>query len=91
MPVGKLTMTTEELRGPYVITRDEIIEAFFEFAADNSEWVSDSFGFDENMKDGAVVCIAEIAGVARFIKNLDRKYKGEALEWSVEEDGDGAV
>lgn len=77
--------------GPYVITRDELLDSFFEFAHDNSEWVSDCSVIDEPLRDGAVLFLAEIAGAARFIKNLDRKYKDEALEWSVEEDGDGTV
>lgn len=69
MPETELTATTD-LSKWRMISTEEVYEKFFEFASMNSTWVNDLYDIEEKDKNEAVICLAMIAGAARFISTL---------------------
>ena len=65
MPETELTATTD-LSKWKMLSTEEIHEKFFEFASDNSTWVSDLYDMKDADKNEAVICLAMIAGAAKF-------------------------
>lgn len=69
MPETEFTATTD-LSKWRMLSTEEIHEKFFEFASMNSTWVNDLYDIEEKDKNEAVICLAMIAGAARFISTL---------------------
>ena len=69
MPETEFTATTELTKWGMLST-EEIHEKFFEFASMNSTWVNDLYDIEEKDKNEAVICLAMIAGAARFVSSL---------------------
>lgn len=69
MPETEFTATTE-LTKWRMLSTEEIHEKFFEFASMNSTWVNDLYDIEEKDKNEAVICLAMIAGAARFVSSL---------------------
>jgi hypothetical protein len=69
MPETEFTATTELTKWKMVST-EEIHEKFFEFASMNSTWVNDLYDMKDADKSEAVICLAMIAGAARFVSLL---------------------
>lgn len=65
MPETEFTATTELTKWKMLST-EEIHEKFFEFASMNSTWVSDLYDMKDADKNEAVICLAMIAGAAKF-------------------------
>ncbi len=62
--------TTTDLSKWRMLSTEEIHEKFFEFASMNSTWVNDLYDIEEKDKNEAVICLAMIAGAARFVSTL---------------------
>lgn len=69
MPDTEFTATTE-LTNWKMLSTEDIHEKFFEFASMNSTWVNDLYDIEEKDKNEAVICLAMIAGAARFASLL---------------------
>ena len=69
MPDTEFTTTTELTKWKMLST-EEIHEKFFEFASDNSTWVGDLYDMKDEDKNEAVICLAMIAGSAKFVSLL---------------------
>lgn len=69
MPETEFTATTDLTKWGMLST-EEIHEKFFEFASMNSTWVNDLYDIEEKDKNEAVICLAMIAGAARFVSLL---------------------
>lgn len=69
MPDAEFTMTTDLSKWKMMST-EEIHEKFFEFASMNSTWVSDLYDMKDGDKNEAVICLAMIAGAAKFTSLL---------------------
>ena len=69
MPDTEFTGTTD-LSKWKMLSTEEIQEKFFEFASMNSTWVSDLYDIEEKDKNEAVICLAMIAGAAKFTSLL---------------------
>lgn len=65
MPDTEFTATTELTKWK-MLSKEEIHEKFFEFASMNSTWVSDLYDMKDADKNEAVICLAMIAGAAKF-------------------------
>ena len=61
---------TTDLSKWRMLSTEEIHEKFFEFASDNSTWVNDRYDMKDADKNEAVICLAMIAGAARFVSSL---------------------
>lgn len=69
MPETEFTSTTD-LSKWKMLSTEEIHEKFFEFASDNSTWVSDLYDMKDADKSEAVICLAMIAGAAKLVSLL---------------------
>jgi hypothetical protein len=69
MPDTEFTTTTELTKWKMLSTED-IHEKFFEFASMNSMWVNDLYDMKDGDKNEAVICLAMIAGAAKFTSLL---------------------
>lgn len=69
MPDTEFTATTELTKWKMLST-EEIHEKFFEFASMNSTWVNDLYDIKDADKNEAVICLAMIAGAAKFTSLL---------------------
>ena len=69
MPETEFTATTELTKWKMLST-EEIHEKFFEFASMNSTWVNDLYDIKDADKNEAVICLAMIAGAAKFTSLL---------------------
>ena len=69
MPETEFTSTTD-LSKWKMLSTEEIQEKFFEFASMNSTWVSDLYDMKDADKNEAVICLAMIAGAAKFTSLL---------------------
>ncbi len=69
MPDTEFTTTTELTKWKMLST-EEIHEKFFKFASMNSTWVSDLYDIKYEDKNEAVICLAMIAGAAKFTSLL---------------------
>ena len=69
MPDTEFTATTD-LSKWKMLSTEEIHEKFFEFASMNSTWVNDLYELKDADKNEAVICLAMIAGAARFASLL---------------------
>lgn len=69
MPETEFTATTD-LSKWKMLSTEEIHEKFFEFASDNSTWVGDLYELKDADKNEAVICLAMIAGAAKFVSLL---------------------
>lgn len=69
MPETEFTATTD-LSKWKMLSTEEIQEKFFEFASMNSTWVSDLYEIKDADKNEAVICLAMIAGAAKFTSLL---------------------
>ena len=69
MPETEFTTTTD-LSKWKMLSTEEIHEKFFEFASMNSTWVNDLYDIKDADKNEAVICLAMIAGAARFTSLL---------------------
>lgn len=69
MPETEFTATTD-LSKWKMLSTEEIHEKFFEFAPDNSTWVGDLYDMKDEDKNEAVICLAMIAGAAKFVSSL---------------------
>lgn len=69
MPETEFTATTDLTKWKMLST-EEIHEKFFEFASDNSTWVGDLYDMKDEDKNEAVICLAMIAGAAKFVSSL---------------------
>lgn len=62
--------TTTDLSKWKMLSTEEIHEKFFEFASMNSTWVNDLYDIKDADKNEAVICLAMIAGAAKFTSLL---------------------
>lgn len=69
MPGTEFTTTTELTKWKMLSTED-IHEKFFKYASDNSTWVRDLYEIKDADKNEAVICLAMIAGAAKFTSLL---------------------
>lgn len=69
MPDTEFTTTTD-LSKWKMLSTEEIHEKFFEFASMNSTWVNDLYDIKDADKNEAVICLAMIAGAAKFTSLL---------------------
>ena len=69
MPETEFTTTTD-LSKWKMLSTEEIHEKFFEFASMNSTWVNDLYDIKDADKNEAVICLAMIAGAAKFANLL---------------------
>ena len=69
MPETEFTTTTD-LSKWKMLSTEEIHEKFFEFASMNSTWVNDLYDIKDADKNEAVICLAMIAGTAKFTSLL---------------------
>ena len=69
MPETEFTTTTD-LSKWKMLSTEEIHEKFFEFASMNSTWVNDLYDIKDADKNEAVICLAMIAGAAKFTSLL---------------------
>ncbi len=69
MPETEFTATTD-LSKWRMLSTEEIHEKFFEFASGNSTWVNDLYDMKDADKNEAVICLAMIAGAAKFVSLL---------------------
>ena len=69
MPETEFTTTTD-LSKWKMLSREEIMEKFFDFASMNSTWVSDLYDIKDEDKNEAVICLSMIAGAAKFVSLL---------------------
>ena len=69
MPETEFTTTTD-LSKWKMLSTEEIHEKFFEFASMNSTWVNDLYDMKDADKNEAVICLAMIAGAAKFTSLL---------------------
>lgn len=69
MPETEFTATTDLTKWSMLST-EEIHEKFFEFASMNSTWVNDLYDIKDADKNEAVICLAMIAGAAKFTSLL---------------------
>lgn len=69
MPETDFTATTD-LSKWKMLSTEEIHEKFFEFASMNSTWVNDLYDIKDADKNEAVICLAMIAGAAKFANLL---------------------
>ena len=75
----------DKTSGEYIVSRDELLEEFFELVDGNSSWIDECSEIDSSARDMAVILLSEIAGVAKFIQNLDdrfgwAKHEADAIE-----------
>lgn len=69
MPDTEFTATTD-LSKWKMLSTEEIHEKFFKYASDNSTWVRDLYEIKDEDKNEAVICLAMIAGAAKFTSLL---------------------
>ena len=69
MPDAEFTATTD-LSKWKMLSTEEIHEKFFKYASDNSTWVIDLYDIKDADKNEAVICLAMIAGAAKFVSLL---------------------
>lgn len=69
MPETEFTAITD-LSKWKMLSTEEIHEKFFEFASMNSMWVNDLYDMKDGDKNEAVICLAMIAGAAKFTSLL---------------------
>lgn len=69
MPETEFTTTTD-LSKWKMLSTEEIYEKFFKFASMNSTWVNDLYDIKDADKNEAVICLAMIAGAAKFTSLL---------------------
>lgn len=69
MPETEFTTTTDLSKWRMLSTED-IHEKFFKYASDNSTWVRDLYDLKDADKNEAVICLAMIAGAAKFTSLL---------------------
>ena len=60
--------------GPYVVSRDELLEAFFDLADGNSRCIGECSEIDSSARDMSVICLSEISGVVKLIQDLDKRF-----------------
>jgi hypothetical protein len=77
MPETEFTATTD-LSKWKMLSTEEIHEKFFKYASDNSTWVRDLYDVKDADKEEALICLAMIAGAAKFTTLLLSEGTNEA-------------